>query len=91
LFEGFIPVAQREQQYGVKYDHVLLFEFVNALNYNKYAEYIDRGYNVILNMEVSVAGLDGPPVLKAIANGEFDQYFIPFAEQTVAGGELYSI
>jgi hypothetical protein len=46
---------------------------------------------VILNMEVSVAGLDGPPVLKAIANGEYDQYFIPFADQTVAGGETYTI
>jgi hypothetical protein len=91
LFEGFVPVAQREQQYGVKYDHVLLFDFVNALKYDRYAAYIDRGYNVILNMEVTVAGLDGPPVLQAIANGEFDQYFIPFAEQTVAGGRPFWI
>ena len=45
------PIWVYEDELNVKFDHILQFQSVKSLNYSKIIPYLDRGYEVILNVE----------------------------------------
>ena len=75
LYQGQQSVYSREAEYGVKFDHVLLFQPVQQLNHTEVASYLDRGHAVILNIEFR----SHTAVLQDIADGKFDAQLTAFS------------
>jgi hypothetical protein len=87
LYEGYKSVYEREKEYGVQFDHVLLFQSVDKLNYPLIKQYFDNGHDVILNMEFMAPAA----VLYDITVGNYDKYLYPFAEAVRKGAHLLTL
>jgi len=61
---------------GVNFDHVLLFQNVQSLDFSKIKPYLDANKQVILNIEF----VDNHANLAEIAGGNYDKYLKPFAD-----------
>lgn len=71
-----------EDELNVEFDHILQFQSVKSLNYSKIIPYLDRGYDVILNVEFQ----DSYANLKQIAAGAYDGYLTNLANAIKADG-----
>ena|GEM_PF-1809456 len=60
---------------GVNFDHVLLFQTVQHLDFSKIKPYLDDNKQVILNIEF----VDDHANLAEVAGGDYDKYLKPFA------------
>lgn len=76
------PIWQYEEELNVEFDHILQFQSVKSLNYGKITPYLDRGYDVILNVEFQ----DSYANLKQIAAGAYDSYLINLINAIKADG-----
>lgn len=76
------PITTYEQDLGLKLDSILQFQPVKALNYSQIIPLLNRGYDVILNIEF----IDSFANLKSIAAGYYDHYLINLANAIKADG-----
>jgi hypothetical protein len=72
VYPGGKSVWSYESDLGIKLNHVLQFQNVKQLNYTKVVQFLDRGYDVILNVEF----LDSFANLRSISQGLYDSYLI---------------
>jgi hypothetical protein len=49
-FDDAIPIATREQEYGIKFDYQLIFQSIDKLDHSIVAGILDNGHTPILNM-----------------------------------------
>lgn len=82
VYPGGKNVWTYEAELGVKIDHVLQFQEVKKPNFTKIVQFLDRGYDVILNIEFT----DGFPNLKNITAGLYDGYLVSLCNQIKSGG-----
>lgn len=76
VYPGGKAVWEYESELGVKFNHVLQFQSVKQLNYAQIVPFLDRGYDIILNIEFQ----DSFANLKQIAAGYYDSYLIALAK-----------
>ncbi len=67
---------------GVRFNHVLLYQDIRSINYNVVRSYLDKGYDVILN----VTFFDDHANLKDIRDGAYDKYLVDLAEEIKKDG-----
>ena len=87
LYQGTKSVYDREAEYGIHFNHILLFQYVQSLDYNEIKRYFQGGHNVVLNIEFT----SPTAVLRDITVGKFDQYLYSFAAQVRSGGQKLTI
>lgn len=61
-------IAGYEDELGVNFDHILLFQSVYSLDFSVISGYLDDGYDVVLNLEF----FEGEANLSNIVNGDYD-------------------
>ncbi|MCK5628851.1 hypothetical protein KAI12_05225, partial [Candidatus Bathyarchaeota archaeon] len=82
VYPGGQEVWDYEEELDVNFSHVLRFQNVKMLNYSEVIEYLDLGYEVILNVEF----MDNYANLDAVAEGVYDDYLVALAEEIKADG-----
>ena len=72
VYPGGKNIWEYEADLSVSFNHVLQFQSVKQLNYAKIIAFLDRGYDVILNVEFTVLSrdlLDDSPSLDDLSHG----------------------
>ncbi len=82
VYPGSKTVMNYETDLGVKFNHVLQFQSIKAINYSKVTDFLNRGYEVILNVEFT----DSYANLKDIAQGKYDSYLLDLCSKIKADG-----
>jgi hypothetical protein len=82
IYPGGETIEEYERDLNTKFDHVLEFQSIKALDYSWIIPYLDKGYNVILNVEF----LDSYANLKGIAAGKYDAYLIKLCDDIKRDG-----
>lgn len=75
-------IADYEREIGIKFDHILLFQGIYDLNFDKVSQHLDAGYNVVLNLEF----FEREANLRKIVNGDYDTILDSFITQIVNDG-----
>lgn len=82
VYPGGKSIWNYESDLRVKLNHVLQFQNVKQINYTKIVQFLDRGYDVILNVEFT----DTFANLHSIREGAYDQYLISLCNSIRADG-----
>jgi hypothetical protein len=76
------PVAIREQEYQMQFDHELIFFRVDALNHDAVKDVLSSGHNAIVNLEF----LGDSSTLQPIIDGVYDEQVTAFAQYAADDG-----
>jgi endoglucanase len=68
LYPGGCSIEEYEHKLGVKFNHILMFQNINRLNYARVTEQLDKGYTVIL----TITFRENYANLKDVRNGAYD-------------------
>lgn len=82
VYPGGKSIGSYEAELGVKLDYVLQFQDVKKLDYSKITTFLDKGYEVILNVEF----FDSFANLRSINEGVYDAYLTSLAGAIRADG-----
>jgi hypothetical protein len=81
------PVANREQDYQMQFDHELIFFRVDALNHDAVKDVLSSGHNAIVNLEF----LGDSSTLQPIIDGVYDEQVTAFAQYAADDGRYVYI
>lgn len=71
-----------ESTLGITFDHVLVFQGINDLDYSEISDYLDGGHDVVLNLEF----IDSVANLEKIVDGNYDAQLDNFLAEIASDG-----
>lgn len=83
-------ITQMEDDYNVNFDHQLIYQKINNLNFNQVKTILDSGNGCIINIEFMEKPTD-PANLKDIADGKYDKQLIKFLKDAENDGRYFQI